>query len=343
MVLDDGAELVTLAPEALGTGPGAGLRESPARRVLRMLPVRLAQSTLTVLAASIVVWVLTALAPGDPAQQVLSTRGVRTPTRDQLLAVHHELGLDRPLVTRYGQWLLAALHGDLGTSYISGLPVRSELAGRLGPTLVLAATALTMVVLAAVVVGLGAAATAGRWPDLALRSVTVVAAAVPSFVIGLVIIQVVIVEWGVGDVIADGSFGDALLPALCIAIGSLAVPTRVLRAASIDALGENYALMARARGARPGWVLLRHGLPNAVVPFVHALSLSAAYMIGGTVVVEAVFTWPGVGSYLVGAAQQRDLPVVQAGVLLATLAYVLSSLVADVLTALVDPRTDGGR
>jgi peptide/nickel transport system permease protein len=304
-----------------------------------MLPGRIGQAVLTLWASSVLVWLLTAVGPGDPAQKVLSTRGVRSPTAQQLSSVQHELGLDRPLVAQYLHWLARAVRGDFGTSYISGLPVRTELAHRLGATLTLAATALAMVITVALLVGLAAAAMVGRWPDVALRGLTVVAAAVPAFVVGLVLIQVVIVNLGIGHVIANGSLSDAVLPAICIAVGSMAVPTRVLRASAIAAMDENYALMAQARGARPLWVLLRHALPNSLVPFIHALSLSAAYMIGGTVVVEAVFTWPGVGSYLVSSVAQRDLPVVQAGVLLATFAYVSASLVADVLTTLIDPRT----
>jgi glutathione transport system permease protein len=314
------------------------LRSRGAGRV-RTLSVRTGQAGLTLWASSVVVWALTSLAPGDPAQQVLSSRGVRSPTRSQILGVHHELGLDQPLVARYLRWLAGVVHGDFGTSYISGLPVRTELGKRIGATLILATTAQTLVTVTALVLGLVAAATAGRWPDVVVRSMTVVTAAVPTFVVGLFLIQIVIVKFGLGSVIADGGIGNALLPATCVAVGSIAVPTRVLRGAIITAMGENYALVARARGARPSYVLLRHGLPNALIPFINALALSAAYMIGGTVVAEAVFTWPGVGSYLVTSVQQRDLPVVQAGVLLATLAYVVASFVADLLAVAIDPRT----
>jgi peptide/nickel transport system permease protein len=324
-------------------GPGdGGARCGPlaviSRAATGQLTRRVGQGILTLLAASVVVWALNAVAPGDPAQRVLSTRGVRSPSPAQLHAMRHELGLDRTVVERYLSWLGHVLRGDFGTSYITGTPVRTELASRLGATLVLAGSALVLVVLIATVLGLLSAAAAGRWPDVAVRVLTVVCAATPAFVVGLLVLQIVVVKLGLGVVLSTGSIRDVFLPALCVAIGSMAVPTRVLRAAVVAATGEQYALLARARGARRLYVLVRHGLPNAAVPLVQALALSAAWMIGGTVVVETVFTWPGLGAYLVSSVQQRDLPVVQAGAMLATLAYVLTSLVADLISGWADPR-----
>lgn len=321
-------------------GPGAAARiRRGAGTVVGFVLRRIGQAALTLLLASIVVWILDAFAPGDPAQRVLSSEGVRSPSAAQLREVAHQLGLDRPLWGRYVSWLGHAVRGDFGASYISGLPVRIELASRLGATAILAGSALVLVVLIAVVLGLAAAACAGRWPDIVIRVLTVICAATPAFVVGLAIVQIVVVKLGLGVVLASGNVQDVFLPALCVAVGSMAVPTRVLRAAVISAVGEKYALLARARGARRLYVLVRHGLPNAGVPLVQSLALAAAWMIGGTVVVETVFTWPGVGSYLVTSVQQRDLPVVQAGTLLATAAYVLTGLVADLITGAVDPRT----
>lgn len=326
------------APRAPGTGSACGPLAVIGRAAGAPVPRRLGQGVLTLLAASAVMWALNVVAPGDPAQRVLSSRGVRSPSPAQLAAVRHELGLDRPLVERYLIWLGHAARGDFGASYITGTPVRSELAGRLGATLILAGSALVLVVLIAVVLGLVSAAAAGRWPDLGVRVLTVVCAATPAFVVGLVVLQLVVVKLGLGLVLSTGRVRDVFLPALCVAIGSMAVPTRVLRAAVVAAVDEQYALLARARGARRLYVLVRHGLPIAAVPLVQALALSAAWMIGGTVVVETVFTWPGMGAYLVSSVQQRDLPVVQAGVLLATLAYVLTSLAADLISGWADPR-----
>ena len=311
---------------------------------LDFLARRLVHAALTIIAASLVLWLLTAVAPGDPAQQVLAARGIDDPTRSQLAAVRRSLGLDSGVLVRYWHWLIGVLHGSFGVSYISGRGVSSELASHLVATLKLAGTALGLVVVFAVVLATIGGMFAGRFADLAVKSTTVTAASVPSFLVGLFMIQFIVVRYGIGQVITNGTFGEVGFPALCIAVGSLALPTRVLRSAMIAALDEQYSNVARARGASRLWLLSRHGLPNALIPFVNALALSAGWMIGGTVVVEAVFNWPGVGSYLVQAVQQRDIPVIQAAALVSTIAFVMASLAADLFTRAVDPRlTEPGR
>jgi peptide/nickel transport system permease protein len=300
---------------------------------------QLAQAGLTLVGASVVVWLLAAVSPVDPAQRVLASRGLRTPSADQLATVRAELGLDSGIVDRWGHWAAGLLHGDLGTSYVSGRPVATEIMERLDATFVLAATALCLILVAAGVLGLGSAAIRGGATDLAVRMLTIFCAAVPSFIFALVFIQIFVIRMGIGVALTDGSLAQVLLPASCVAISAVAIPTRVLRGALLDGLDQRYALVARGRGGGRLYVLLRHALPNAIIPFVHAMALTAAWMIGGTVVVEAVFNWPGVGSYLVQSIQMGDLPVIQAIVLLATASYIAASLVADVTTNMIDPRT----
>jgi peptide/nickel transport system permease protein len=300
---------------------------------------QLAQAGLTLVGASVVVWLLAAVSPVDPAQRVLASRGIRTPSADQLATVRAELGLDSGIVDRWGHWAVGLLHGDLGTSYVSGRPVATEIMERLDATFVLAATALCLILVAAGVLGLGSAAIRGGATDLAVRMLTIFCAAVPSFIFALVFIQIFVIRMGIGVALTDGSLAQVLLPASCVAISAVAIPTRVLRGALLDGLDQRYALVARGRGGGRLYVLMRHALPNAIIPFVHAMALTAAWMIGGTVVVEAVFNWPGVGSYLVQSIQMGDLPVIQAIVLLATASYIAASLVADVTTNMIDPRT----
>jgi peptide/nickel transport system permease protein len=300
---------------------------------------QLAQAGLTLVGASVVVWLLAAVSPVDPAQRVLASRGIRTPSADQLATVRAELGLDSGIVDRWGHWAAGLLHGDLGTSYVSGRPVATEIMERLDATFVLAATALCLILVAAGVLGLGSAAIRGGATDLAVRMLTIFCAAVPSFIFALVFIQIFVIRMGIGVALTDGSLAQVLLPASCVAISAVAIPTRVLRGALLDGLDQRYALVARGRGGGRLYVLMRHALPNAIIPFVHAMALTAAWMIGGTVVVEAVFNWPGVGSYLVQSIQMGDLPVIQAIVLLATASYIAASLVADVTTNMIDPRT----
>ena len=300
---------------------------------------QLAQAVITLAGASVVVWLLAALSPVDPAQRVLATRGIRSPTPDQLATIRQELGLDAGLVERYVGWVAVVAHGDLGSSYISGRPVVAELLERIGATLVLAGAALCIVLVVSSALGLASAAFPGSGTDLAIRMLTIFCAAVPSFIVALVFIQVFVIRMGIGVALADGSWVQAILPATCVAISAIAIPARVLRGSLVEVLDQRYALVARGRGGGRAYILFRHALPNAAIPFLHAMALTAAWMIGGTVVVEAVFNWPGVGAYLVHAIQLGDLPVIQAIVLLATASYIFASLVADTATTMIDPRT----
>jgi peptide/nickel transport system permease protein len=302
---------------------------------------RLAQALLTMLGASVLVWLLFAYAPGDPAQRALAARGILAPTASELAGMQHTLGLDRPAPVRYLSWLGNALHGNLGRSYITQLPVTTELATRLGPTLRLAFMGLLFMILLSGFLGMLAAFAANRAPDLAIRGVTVICAATPSFIAGLFIIQFVVIRLGIGQALGNGGWGDAILPGLALGLATLAVPARVFRQSLIDGLGSYYALVAHSRGSSKLRILLRHAVPNAITPFTHAIAVAAASLIGGTVIVEAVFNWPGMGSYLIQAVEARDLPVVQAITLLATASYILASLAADLVSLAFDSHTRG--
>lgn len=345
---------MTILERSTASGPtplppaerGAGHGQHPGLALLRRSAVpalattgQLAQAACTLFGASVIIWMLSAVSPVDPAQRVLASRGIRSPSPEQLLAMRGELGLEAGLLERYGNWTAGLLRGDFGTSYISGRPVTVEVVERLGATFVLAGTALCLVLVTAVLLGLASAAIQGGSTDLAVRMLTIFCAAIPSFIVALVFIQVFVIRMGIGVALADGSLAQVLLPAACVAISAVAIPTRVLRGSLLEGLDQRYALVARGRGGGRLYILLRHALPNSVIPFLHAMALTAAWMIGGTVVVEAVFNWPGVGSYLVQAIQMGDLPVIQAIVLLATASYIAASLVADLATTMIDPRT----
>jgi ABC-type dipeptide/oligopeptide/nickel transport system permease component len=308
------------------------------RSAARFAGRRLGQTIVTLFLASVVVWLFNTASTINPAESILASRGVPSASTAQITAVRRSLGLNHSQVRQYLHWLSGALRGDFGRSWISGEPVRAELASRIEPTLLLAAVALVMVVVGALVFGCLAVLVARRWPDVTIRAVTVVAAAVPSFVLGIFLIHFVVIRFGIGEVITNGSTREVLLPAVCVAAGSVAVPTRILRSSMLTALNEDFAQVARARGARRAHVVLRHALLNALVPFVNAIALSASWMIGGTFVVETVFSWPGIGSYLVQSVEQRDIPVVQAIVLLSTAAYLAASFFADIVTRVIDPR-----
>lgn len=305
----------------------------------RRLTRRLAEALLTLWGASVLIWALLPLAKGDTARLVLQAQGVTEPTPAQLAEARSDLGLEGSYVEQYLRWAGGALQGDLGYSFASGRPVADELAARLPDTLRLAVVALALGILLAVVLGLLAARYVNRWPDHAAQGLAIVWASTPSFVVALVLIQIIVVQMGVGRVVLDGSWGEVALPAVCLAIGLADGWSRLLRAELVAFMASPPALTLRARGATPWRILLRHGLPNASLPSLHAIAVGVAALLGGAAVIETVFTWPGVGSYVVTSVRSRDLPVVQAFTVLATLVYVVASLLADAAGALVDPRT----
>lgn len=209
---------------------------------------------------------------------------------------------------------------------------------RLPATARLAGAALLICLALAIPSGLIAAAFAGRWPDALLRAVAVVGSGLPGFVVGLLLIEFVVVGAGHGQALTDGSLAQVWLPAVSLALGFFAILARFLRAALLDALDQPFAVVARARGVSRPRLLLRHALPNAAVPFLQVTGYFVGHLLGGSIVVELVFNWPGLGSYVVGAVEARDLPAVQGAALVFTLFFVLSALLADLVARAIDPR-----
>ncbi|GAA2530074.1 ABC transporter permease [Pilimelia columellifera] len=300
---------------------------------------RVGQAVATLAVGSVLVWSLLALAPGDPARRVLATNNVTSPTAAQVTAKRVELGLSGQPVARYGRWLAGAARGDLGTSWVTGRPVRHELGSRLPATLRLTAAAVALALGVALLLGCVAASAPGRWPDLAIRLAALPALVLPSFVVGLVLLQVVVLRLAQFRVISDGSWSTVFLPALTLALATAATWSRILRAGLLQARGAPHVEVARARGAGRARLLLVHDLPNALVPFLTVVGAGVAALLGGAPIVETVFTWPGVGRFAVQGITSRDLPVVQGYALLGITAYVAVSLVVDLIAMAVDPRT----
>jgi ABC-type dipeptide/oligopeptide/nickel transport system permease component len=296
--------------------------------------VRVGQAAVTLVAAAVLVWSLQLLAPGDPAHRVLIAGGVSSPTTAQVAALRAELGLDEPAPVRLARWLVAAAQGDLGTSWRTGAPVAAELADRLPATLRLAAVALALAFLLAIPLALAAQ---NRLADLGARGLMFLGAAAPSFVVGALLLEVVVLRLGVGRVLADGSWSGAVLPAVPLALAAAAVWARVLRGVLIEVGARRHVHVARARGAGRLRVLLVHVLPGASPPLLAAVGMTVGSLLAGAAVVETVFTWPGVGPYLIDAIVARDVPVVQGTVLLGVLAYVVASVLADLAAAAIDP------
>jgi ABC-type dipeptide/oligopeptide/nickel transport system permease component len=296
---------------------------------------------LSLLGAAVIVWALLPLAPGRPARRILLAQGVEDPTEIEMLRLEAALGLDRSLPEQFAAWLGRVVRGDLSVSWSTGEPVRDLLVERLPATALLALTALVLALVMAVPSALVSAAFHRRWPDAVCRVGSLIGTAVPSFVLALLALHVVVVGGGRGRVLASGAVSEVWLPALVLAIGIAATWARLLRATLLEALGATYSAVITARGASRTRLLLRHALPNALVPFLHAVGVTVGALLGGATIVESIFSWPGLGRMMVDSVGRRDLPVAQGFAVLATLVYVVTSTVTDAVSRCIDPRLGG--
>lgn len=299
---------------------------------------RIAQAVATAFAASIIVWAILPLAPGDPAARVLLARGVQEPTAAEVEAAREALGLNQPLLTQFTSWLGNVLQGDLGQSFTSRGSVTDEILTRLPATLILLGTALVISIALSMLFALLATYYRDRWPDLAIRLYTQIGASLPTFIFGLLALQFIIVGFSVGRVLSDGVWTAALIPAFIIGLDRAAGWTQLLSAGLLEQMSSDYADVARARGASERRILLRHALPNALLPFLTAIGISIGALIGGAPLIEVIFTWPGLGAYLLEALAARNYPVIQAYVLIAALSYVTAALLIDIIALVMDPR-----
>ncbi|WP_373355930.1 ABC transporter permease [Pseudoroseicyclus sp. CXY001] len=302
---------------------------------------RLLQAVLTAFAATVLVWALLPLAPGDPAMRLLMARGKTDFSVAELEALRRELGLDRPMVQQFLDWLWRLLHGDLGASFASGQPVVAEIFERLPATVLLLGLALLFSVALSLLFALAAAHWQDRWPDRVIQLYSQIGAALPTFVFALLALTYVVVGAGMGRVLAEVGWWAALLPAFIIGLDRAAGWTQLLRAGLLEQMASDHADMARARGATERRILLRHALPNAFLPFLTAIGVSVGALIGGAPLIEAIFTWPGLGNYLLSALSARDYPVIQAYVLFAAFSYVVAAFIVDLAAMGMDPRLRG--
>lgn len=304
------------------------------RRFLAAIPVMFLVS----LMSFAVIW----LVPGDPAAAFLDASA----TQEQIARVRHELGLDRPLWQQMVQWYGRVFSGDLGQSILLHRSVGDALLERLPVTLSLAALALALAALLGLSAGIVAAMHRGGLTDRSVMTASLLGLSMPDFWLGLVMIVVFAVGLGWlpsgGFVpLTESPIGwlrTMVLPALTLALVQTGFIARMTRSAMLDVLHQDFIRTADAKGLRHGFVVLRHGLPNALLPILTVLGIIAGSLLGGAVVIEQVFSLPGVGRLIIGAIMSRDFPVIQGGLLFLAAIYVLINLVVDLLYAVVDPR-----
>ena len=300
---------------------------------------RLIQSCLLLMLLSMFSFSLLHIMPGDFAELLLIEQmGGELPDPESLRRFKDENGFDDPLVTQYGRWLGGAVRGDLGTSFQSGGDVWGELQLRLANSLLLTGASIAISLFVAVPLGIAAAARPGSLFDRAAMMLAVFGMAVPNFWYSLLMVLMFSLTLGWLPVSGYGHWTHLVLPALVIGTSLSGVTARFIRSCFLDVLSSDFIRTARAKGLRETRVLLRHTLPNALVPIMTLLGMQVGKMFDSVVVVETIFAWPGVGRLLVEAILGRDFPVIQACVLVVGGAYIGINLIVDMLVMTVDPR-----
>ena len=303
------------------------------RRVVLALPVLLGVLAIGFLLMQVV--------PTDPA----TVRAGPMATAAVVAEIRTQLGLDQPLIVQFGLYLLRLLHGDLGVSVINNLPVARELGDTIGPTVELMFAALVWSIPLGVAAGTVAAARRGGLLDRLVMAVSVAGLSVPVFFVGLVLIWFVGFRWQLlpftgrgGPLWTRAGWQAIALPALTLGGSFIGPVARMTRTAVLDVLGAEHVRTARAKGLGEGRVIIRHALRNAMIPVVTLIGLQVGYLLGGAVVTETIFSWPGVGRLAVGAILSADFPMAQGTILVLAGGFIVINLLVDVLYGVLDPR-----
>lgn len=301
------------------------------KRLLQLIPI--------LIGLTFLVFTLLYIAPGDPAQRKLTAQGVAV-SEQVLEQTREEMGLNRPFLVRYGDWLLGVLRGDFGASYKDGMPVLPKLMRCMGKTLVLAAGSLLLALVVSVPLGVLTAARSGGVIDRLVRLLTFVGNAMPNFLVSVLLMYYLCIQVNLFPVIAKGTVQGLFLPALALAIPMASRFIRQIRAEVLEELGKPYVAGALARGVAMRTVLVHDVLRNALSGVLTIVGLSVGTLMGGSVVVETIFRWPGVGQLVMDAISARDFPVIQGFVLLMAVIYVVVNLLTDLSYRALDPRVE---
>jgi peptide/nickel transport system permease protein len=302
--------------------------------VLRVLVRRLLLAVPTLAGVLVVVFLLLYVAPGDPVMAMVGERA----DPQTIARLRAELRLDDPLAVQFIHYAGGVLRGDLGRSYITGRPILSDLLERFPKTLQLAGAAMLLAAVCGITLGVLAARRPGGWTDRLSLAVAYLGISFPVYWIGLLLILVfaVMLRW-----LPPSGYGrpaHLVLPALALGMRSIAFLARVTRSAMLEALGSDYARTARAKGVAERVVVVRHALRNALIPVITVLGLDFGAYLTGSILTETIFSWPGLGRYVVNAIARRDLPGVQGAVLFMSVVFVLVNLITDLAYAKADPR-----
>src|SRR5471032_1598 len=295
------------------------------KRLLGLIP--------TLLIVAVLVFLFVHLLPGGPARLLAG----QDADQSVVELVRKDLGLDKPLYQQFFTFFSHALQGDFGHSMVSKRPVMDEIGSRFLPTLWLTLTSMVWSVIFGLVIGVVSAVWRNRWPDRLGMALAVSGISFPAFAIGMLLMQVFSVELGWLPTVGADSWQHYILPSITLGAAVAAIMARFTRASFVEVMQEDYMRTARAKGVHEFFVIVKHGLRNALIPVVTMMGLQFGFLLGGSILVEAVFNWPGLGRLLVDAVQMRDYPVIQTLVLLFSLEFILINLVVDVLYGYINP------
>jgi glutathione transport system permease protein len=301
--------------------------------MLQYIARRLAGLAPTLFIVAVLVFLFVHLLPGDPAR--LAAGQDATPETVEL--VRQDLGLDKPLHQQFVRFVSGALRGDFGRSLRTKRPVGTEIAERFMPTFWLTVTSMSWSVVFGMGIGVLSAVWRNRWPDRVGMTLAVSGISFPAFALGMVLMEVFAVQLNWLPTVGADSARHYILPSLTLGAAVAAIMARFTRSSFVDILQEDYIRTARAKGLPEDAVVAKHGLRNALIPVVTMMGLQFGFLLGGSIVVEVVFNWPGMGRLLIDAVDMRDYPVIQALVLLFSLEFILINLVVDVLYGLINP------
>ncbi len=295
------------------------------KRLLGMIP--------TLIIVAVCVFFFIHLLPGDPARLAAG------PEADEATVemIRHSLGLDKSLPEQFVQFVVNACQGNFGTSIRTQRPVIQEIAERFGPTMYLTIAAMVWSVIFGLAAGIIAAVFRNRWPDRLSMTVAVSGISFPAFALGILLMEIFSVQLGWLPTVGAASWKHYILPSITLGASVAAVMARFTRASFVEVLSDDYIRTARAKGVSETKVVLRHAFRNALIPVVTMMGLQFGFLLGGSIVVEKVFNWPGMGRLLVDAVDMRDYPVIQASVLLFSLEFIIINLIVDVLYGWINP------
>ncbi|EGT3624197.1 nickel ABC transporter permease subunit NikB [Morganella morganii] len=299
------------------------------RRVLLLIPM--------LLGTSLFIFLILRLGPSDPALDYLRLSKI-PPTPQAVESARELLGLDKPVMTQYFHWLSDALHLDFGISYATQKPVLPDLLYFLPATLQLAGLALALTIILSVPMGMLAARYREKWPDQLVRVIAFIGVSMPNFWLGFLLILLFSMHLGWLPPMGKGEAKHLVMPVIAISLMSLAINARLLRASMLEVAGQRHVRYARLRGLSEMTVERSHILRNAWLPIITAIGMHIGELLGGALIIESIFSWPGVGRYAVSAIMNRDYPVIQCFTLLMVVIFVLCNLIVDIIYAIADPR-----